>query len=93
MKNGGKLIRYGDPGSARTAQFNFYSEIVPIFEIENEKEIVDLFRSKDKVFSLVEYDDYEGLISKYADLSLNLITRRRVGKRDMVFLSNGNNTD
>jgi hypothetical protein len=88
MKNGGKLIRYGDPGSARTAQFNFYSEIVPIFEIENEKEIIDLFRSNDKVFCLLEYDDYEGLIRKYTDLSLTLIMRRSVGNRDMVFLSN-----
>jgi len=88
MKNGGKLIRYGDPGSARTAQFNFYSEIVPILEIENEKEIIDLFRSNDKVFCLLEYDDYEGLIRKYTDLSLTLIMRRSVGNRDMVFLSN-----
>jgi hypothetical protein len=88
MKNGGKLVIYGDSGSARTAQFNFYSEIVPILEIDNEIEIIDLFRSKDKVFCLVEYDDYERLIGKYPDLPLNLITRRGVGNRDMVLVSN-----
>jgi len=88
MKTGGKLVRYGDSGSAGTAQFNFYSGIVPIFEIEDEKEIIDLFRSKEKVFCLVNYEDYERLISKYPDLSLNLIIRRGVGNRDMVFLSN-----
>jgi len=88
MKNGGKLVIYGDSGSARTAQFNFYSGIVPILEIEDEKEIIDLFRSKDKVFCLVEYDDYEGLIKKYTDLSLTLIIRRGVGNRDMVLVSN-----
>jgi 4-amino-4-deoxy-L-arabinose transferase-like glycosyltransferase len=88
MRNGGKLVRYGDSGSARTAQFNFYTGIVPILEIEDEKEIIDLFRSKEKIFCLVEYDDYERLISKYTNLSLNLITRRGVGSRDMVFLSN-----
>ncbi len=59
-----------------------------ILEIENEKEIVDLFRSKDRVFCLVEFNDYEELISKYTDLSLTLITRRGVGNRDMLFLSN-----
>ena len=88
MKTGGKLVIYGDSGSAGTSQFNFYSGIVPILEIENEKEIIDLFHSKEKVFCLVEYDDYGRLISKYSDLSLNLITRRSVGNRDMVFFSN-----
>ena len=88
MKNGGKLVIYGDSGSAGTAQFNFYSGIVPIFEIENEKEIIDIFHSEERIFCLVEYDDYQILIRKYPDLSLNLITRRGVGNRDMVFFSN-----
>jgi 4-amino-4-deoxy-L-arabinose transferase-like glycosyltransferase len=88
MKNGGKLVIYGDSGSAGTAQFNFYSGIVPILEIEDEKEIIDLFHSKEKVFCLVESDEYENLVRKYTDLSLNLIIRRGVGSRDMVFVSN-----
>jgi len=88
MKTGGKLVIYGDSGSAGTSQFNFYTGIVPILEIEDEKEIIDLFHSKEKVFCLVEYDDYERLIRKYTDLSLNLITRRGVGSRDMAFVSN-----
>jgi hypothetical protein len=87
-KTGGRLVIYGDTGSAGTSQFNFYTGIVPILEIENEKEIIALFNSKEKVFCLVGYDDYEILIRKYSDLSLNLITRRSVGNRDMVFLSN-----
>jgi hypothetical protein len=88
MKAGGRLVIYGDSGSAGTAQFNFYSGVVPILEIEDEKEIIDLFHSKEKVFCLVNYDDYERLISKYTDLSLNLILRRSVGSRDVVFVSN-----
>ena len=88
MKGGGKLVIYGDSGSAGTAQFNFYTGIVPILETEDEKEIIDLFHSNERVFCLVNYDDYERLIGKYTDLSLNLITRRGVGNRDMVFVSN-----
>jgi hypothetical protein len=88
MKTGGKLVIYGDSGSALTSQFNFYSGIVPILEIEDEKEIIDLFHSKEKVFCLVEYDDYERLIRKCTDLSLSLITRRAVGSRDMALVSN-----
>jgi len=88
MKPGEKLVMYGYIGSAVTAQFNFYTGIVPILETENEAEVIDLFRSKEKVFCLAEYDDYERLIRKHTDLSLNLIIRRGVGNRDMVFVSN-----
>jgi 4-amino-4-deoxy-L-arabinose transferase-like glycosyltransferase len=88
MRTGGKLVIYGDSGSAGTAQFNFYTGVVPILEIEDEKEIIDLFRSNERVFCLVNYEDYERLISKYSDLSLTLIVRRGVGNRDMVFVSN-----
>lgn len=88
MKTGGKLVMYGDFGSAGTSPYNFYSGIVPILEIENEAEVIDLFRSKEKVFCLIEYDDYERLARKYTDLPLNLITRRGVGNRDMAFVSN-----
>jgi 4-amino-4-deoxy-L-arabinose transferase-like glycosyltransferase len=88
MKPGEKLVMYGYIGSAVTAQFNFYTGIVPILETENEAEVIDLFRSKEKVFCLAEHDDYERLIRKHTDLSLNLIIRRGVGNRDMVFVSN-----
>ena len=88
MKPGGRLVLYGYIGSAVTAQYNFYTGIVPILETENEAEMVDFFRSKEKVFCLVEYDDYEALTRKHTDLSLNLITRRGVGSRDMVLVSN-----
>jgi 4-amino-4-deoxy-L-arabinose transferase-like glycosyltransferase len=88
MKAGGKLVIYGDSGSAGTAQFNFYSGVVPILEIEDEKEIIEVLHSKEKVFCLVNYDDYERLVGKYTDLSLKLIIRKGVGSRDVVFVSN-----
>ncbi len=88
IKPGEKLVMYGYIGSAVTAQYNFYTGIVPILETENEAEVIDLFHSKEKVFCLVESDDYENLVRKYTDLSLNLITRRGVGNRDMVLVSN-----
>ena len=88
IKPGEKLVMYGYIGSAVTAQYNFYTGIVPILETENEAEVIDFFRSKEKVFCLVESDDYENLVRKYTDLSLNLIIRRGVGSRDMVVVSN-----
>jgi 4-amino-4-deoxy-L-arabinose transferase-like glycosyltransferase len=88
MRTGGKLVIYSDSGSALTSQFNFYSGIVPIAEIETEKEITHLLRSNERVLCLVEYDDYERLIKKHADLSLNLLIRRGVGGREMLLVSN-----
>ena len=88
IKPGEKLVMYGYIGSAVTAQYNFYTGIVPILETENGAEVIDFFRSKEKVFCLVESDDYENLVRKYTDLSLNLIIRRGVGSRDMVVVSN-----
>ncbi len=88
MKPGEKLLMYGDIGSAVSAQYNFYTGIVPILEIENEGEMIDLFRSKERVFGLFRYQDYERLTREYNGVSLHLITRRRVGDRDMAFVSN-----
>jgi 4-amino-4-deoxy-L-arabinose transferase-like glycosyltransferase len=88
MKAGGKLVIYGDTGSAGTAQFNFYTGIVPILETEDEKEMIDLFRSEEKIFCIVNEDHYDLLSRKYPNLPLKLITRRSVGNRSMVFLSN-----
>ncbi len=88
MKPGEKLVMYGDIGSAVTAQFNFYTGIVPILEIENEGEVIDLFRSKERVFGLFKYRDYERLSRRDMAVPLHLITRRSVGDRHMAFVSN-----
>lgn len=88
MKPGEKLLMYGDIGSAVSAQYNFYTGIVPILEIENEEQVIDLFLSKERVFSLFRYRDYEGLRMKHPSVPLYLITRRAVGGRDMALVSN-----
>jgi 4-amino-4-deoxy-L-arabinose transferase-like glycosyltransferase len=88
LRPGERLVMYGDFGSVGTAPYNLYTGIVPIFEIKSEVEVIDLFRSKERVFCLFKYWDYEKLSRKYVDLPLNLITRRSVGDRDMAFVSN-----
>jgi hypothetical protein len=88
MKPGDRLVMYGDYGSRGTAPYNFYTGIVPILETESEGEVIDLFRSKERVFCLLRYGDYERLSRRYADVRLHLITRRSVGDRDMALMSN-----
>jgi 4-amino-4-deoxy-L-arabinose transferase-like glycosyltransferase len=88
IKPGEKLVMYGDFGSVGTAPYNFYTGIVPILEIENEGEVIGLFSSKERVFCLFRYKDYERLSRKDTGVPLHLITRRSVGDKDMALVSN-----
>ena len=88
IKPGERLAMHGDFGSVGTAPYNFYTGIVPILETESEGEVIDLFRSKERVFCLLRYEDYERLSRKDIGVSLRLITRRSVGNRDMALVSN-----
>jgi hypothetical protein len=88
MRPGEKLTMYGDFGSAGTAPYNLYTGIVPILEIEEEREVVDLFGSKERVFCLFKYRDFEMLSRKYAGVPFHLIVRRNVGDREMALVSN-----
>jgi len=88
MKPGERLAMYRDFGSVGTAPYNFYTGIVPILEIESEMEVIAFFRSKERVFCLFKYRDYERLRRKYTDIPFNLISRRGVGSKDIAFVSN-----
>ncbi len=88
MHPGDRLALYGDFGSAGTAPYNLYTGIVPILEIEEEPRVLDLFGSKERVFCLFKYRDFEMLSRKYAGVPFHLIARRNVGDREMVLVSN-----
>ncbi len=88
MKPGDRLAMYGDFGSVGTAPYNLYTGIVPILEIENEAEVISLFRSEGRVFCLFKFQDYEKLSRRDTGVSLLLITRRSVGDKDMALVSN-----
>jgi hypothetical protein len=75
MKLGDKLAMYG--GFA-IGPYNFYTGIVPIVDIKSEDEIVNFFRSKERVFCLIQNHEYEALKKKGFGIPLNLVTRRKV---------------
>lgn len=85
MKLGDKLAMYG--GFA-IGPYNFYTGIVPIVDIKSEDEIVNFFRSKERVFCLIQNHEYEALKKKGFGIPLNLVTRRKVGDKDIVLASN-----
>jgi hypothetical protein len=85
MKPGDSLGMYG--GFA-IGPYNFYTGIVPIVDIESDEEMVTFFRSKGRVLCLIQNHDYESLKKKDLGIPLNLITRRKVGGKDILLTSN-----
>jgi 4-amino-4-deoxy-L-arabinose transferase-like glycosyltransferase len=85
MKPGDKLAMYG--GFA-IGPYNFYTGIVPIADIESNDEMVSFFRSRERVFCLIQDHEFEALKKKDLGIPLYLITRRKVGSKDIVLVSN-----
>ena len=84
MKPGDKLA----VGGLVTGPYNFYTGIVPIIELENEKEIVDFLHAKERIFCLLRFQDYEKLSSMNLGIPLYLKIRRKTGGSDIVLVSN-----
>lgn len=85
MKPGDKLGMYG--GFA-IGPYNFYTGIVPIVDIESDNEMITFFRSKERVFCLIQNHEYEALKKKELGIPLYLIIRRKVGSKDILVISN-----
>ena len=88
IKSGEKLAMYGDFGSVGTAPYNLYTGIVPILEIEEEAPLIDFLRSNERVFCLFKNREFEMLRRKYPGAPFHLLTKRRVGDREMALVSN-----
>jgi len=85
IKPGKTLAIYGGFG---TGPYNFYTGIVPITELENERELDDFFRSKERIFCLFKYGDYERFKREKMEIPFHLISERYVGDYHIVFVSN-----
>ncbi len=85
MKPGDKLAMYG--GFA-IGPYNFYTGIVPILDIGSEDEIAKFFQPKGRVFCLIQNREYEALKKKDLGIPLYIVTRRKVGSKDILLISN-----
>jgi 4-amino-4-deoxy-L-arabinose transferase-like glycosyltransferase len=85
VKPGEKLAMYG--GFA-VGPYNFYTGIVPIIDIASDDEMAIFFRSKEKVFCLIQNHEYEALKKKDPGIPLNLVTQRKVGSKNILLVSN-----
>ena len=87
IQPGERLAIYGD---FVIAPYNYYTEIVPILEIEIEKreEFTRFLQSEKRAFCLMKYRDFAQFQTAVGGPKVELITRRKVGGNDMVLVSN-----
>ena len=85
IQTGEKLGLYGDFG---TGPYNFYTGIVPILELEKERDLFPFLQSKERVFCLIKFRDFSRIQMTEGRPEIQLITRRKVGDDDVILISN-----
>ncbi|MEW6374441.1 MAG: hypothetical protein AB1502_01445, partial [Thermodesulfobacteriota bacterium] len=85
VQPGEKLGLYGDFG---TGPYNYYTGIVPIFELEGEADLFAFLLSSERVFCLLKFRDFSLIQRREERPTVQLIARRKVGGDDIVLISN-----
>ena len=85
IQPGDKLAIYGGLGNDT---YNYYTGVVPIMKFHNREAFLDLMRSSDRVFCILEFSDYSQLFGGGGEPKVQLIARRRVRKDDVVLIAN-----
>jgi len=85
IQSGEKLAIYGD---FVIAPYNYYTEIVPILELEKKEEFIRFLQSQQRVFCLMKFRDFAQFQTMEGRPEIALIARRSVGGDDMVLVSN-----
>jgi len=85
IQPGEELAIYGDLG---TGPYNFYTEIVPILELERKEDLFRFLQSSKRTFCLMIFRDFHALQALEGWPKVELIARRSVGKNDVVLISN-----
>ena len=70
------------------APYNYYTGIIPILELEEEKALVRFLQSRERVFCLIKSRDLDGIQTKEALPIVELAVRQQMGHRDVVLISN-----
>jgi hypothetical protein len=80
-----KLGIYGDLGSG---PYNFYTEIVPILDLEKKEDLFRFLQSQGRVFCLLPFRDFYSFRAMEGWPKIQLIARRKMGSNDVVLISN-----
>jgi hypothetical protein len=85
IQSGERLCLYGGFG---TGPYNFYTEVVPILELEKKEDLLNYLRSSERVFCLLKFRDFSSFQKMEGMPRIQLIARRNVGNDDIVLISN-----
>jgi hypothetical protein len=85
IQPGDKLVVYGGLGNDT---YNYYTGVVPITRFFDRKAFLDLMRSPERVFCILEFSDYSQLFGGGGEPKVQLIARRRVRNDDVVLIAN-----
>lgn len=80
-----KLIAYGD---FVIAPYIYYTEIIPIIEIDRKEDLLNFLKSGNSVYCLLKYRDFKEIDKLDIKKNIKLIIRRNVGGDDMVLILN-----
>jgi len=85
IQPGEKLAVYGRISSG---PFNYYTGIVPVWELNEMADLLAFLRSSERVFCLIHFKEFSEFQKKEGRPKVQLISRRRVGNQEIVLISN-----
>ena len=85
IQPGEKLAVYG---RISTGPFNYYTGIVPVWELNEMADLLSFLRSSERVFCLIHFKEFSEFQKREGRPKVQLISRRRVGNQEIVLVSN-----
>lgn len=85
IQPGEKLAVYG---RISTGTFNYYTGIVPVWELNEMADLLSFLRSSERVFCLIHFKEFSEFQKREGRPKVQLISRRRVGDDEIVLISN-----
>jgi 4-amino-4-deoxy-L-arabinose transferase-like glycosyltransferase len=85
IQPGERLAVYG---RISTGPFNYYTEIVPILDLADMKDLFTMLESPERIFCLLDYKDFSKFRKMEGTPKVQLISRRMVGDDEIVLVSN-----
>ncbi len=85
IRPGDKLAIYGGLGND---PYNYYTGVVPIIKFYDREAFLNFMRSSEKVFCILEFNDFSQLFGKGGEPTVQLIARRRVRRDDVILIAN-----
>jgi 4-amino-4-deoxy-L-arabinose transferase-like glycosyltransferase len=80
--------KLGVYGRISTGPFNYYTGIVPVWELNEMADLLSFLRSSERVFCLIHFKEFSEFQKREGRPKVRLISRRRVGNQEIVLISN-----